>query len=239
MWTMGDVRGVRADLRDANLTGADLTGADLRDANLRDANLTANLTGANLTGANLTGANLTGANLRNANLRGADLRGANLTGANLTGANLTGAYLTGADLRDADLRDANLTGAYLMRANLTGAIYDCSTTGLSLACPESGSFEAWRKKDDHLVRMLIPAEAKRSSATTRKCRAEYVDVLEIIGPDGNMVTTVTSCFNGEIFCRYEVGKRTVADAWDDNRWNECSHGIHFFLTRHEAEMWKV
>jgi len=25
------------------------------------------------------------------------------------------------------------------------------------------------------------------------------------------------------------------DKWDDDRWNECSGGIHFFLTRAEAE----
>ena len=34
---------------------------------------------------------------------------------------------------------------------------------------------------------------------------------------------------------YEVGKEVVADSFDDDRWNECSHGIHFFITRNEAE----
>jgi hypothetical protein len=31
----------------------------------------------------------------------------------------------------------------------------------------------------------------------------------------------------------QIGR--VEDAFDENRWNECSHGIHFFITRKEAE----
>jgi len=34
---------------------------------------------------------------------------------------------------------------------------------------------------------------------------------------------------------YEVGKLTIPDGFDENRWEECSHGIHFFITRSEAE----
>lgn len=26
-----------------------------------------------------------------------------------------------------------------------------------------------------------------------------------------------------------------ADAWDEDRWNTCGHGIHFYITRLEAE----
>jgi len=89
LWLSEDAAGVRADLREADLTGVNLTRADLREANLIGANLReANLREADLIGANLTRANLTRANLREANLTGADLIGANLTRANLTGANL-------------------------------------------------------------------------------------------------------------------------------------------------------
>jgi hypothetical protein len=81
--------------------------------------------------------------------------------------------------------------------------------------------------------MLIPADARRSCATTRKYRAEYVRVLEI---DDGAVTRLEHC--GEFGTAvYEVGEITHADDWDEDRWNECSHGIHFFLTREEAEAW--
>ena len=91
-WFNGEDGGVRADLRDADLSDADLSRADLRDADLSDADLSR----ANLRGADLRDADLSDADLSDADLRGADLRRADLRGADLSGANL----------RDADLRRA-------------------------------------------------------------------------------------------------------------------------------------
>ena len=34
---------------------------------------------------------------------------------------------------------------------------------------------------------------------------------------------------------YEKGKKVKPDAWDGNPLVECSSGIHFFITRAEAE----
>ena len=33
---------------------------------------------------------------------------------------------------------------------------------------------------------------------------------------------------------YKVGEIVHSDSWDSDRWNECSHGIHFFMTRDEV-----
>nr|DAE41777.1 MAG TPA: hypothetical protein [Caudoviricetes sp.] len=33
---------------------------------------------------------------------------------------------------------------------------------------------------------------------------------------------------------YKVGEIVTVDDFDDNRWNECSTGIHFFINRQEA-----
>ena len=35
-------------------------------------------------------------------------------------------------------------------------------------------------------------------------------------------------------CVYTLGEVVYADSWDDNRWNECTHGIHFFIDRESA-----
>ncbi len=213
-------------LRDANLYRADLGGADLRWADLggtylRDANLyRADLSEAYLSEADLYGANLSGANLGGANLRGANLRGTDLSRADLRGA----------DLRGADLRGANLFGADLSGTNLSEALWDYTTIGTAPA-PE-GDLIGWGKKGGLLVKMLVPAAARRSCATTRKFRAEYVQVLEI----ESGVQRVEH-FSEHGAATYEVGQITRADEWDDDRWNECSHGIHFFLSRHEAERW--
>ena len=200
------------------LRGADLYGADLR--------------GADLSGTNLCGADLRGADLRGANLYCADLYGADLRGANLCGTNLYGADLRGADLRDANLYCADLRGANLYGANLRGAKYNENTAFFALACPEEGAFIGWKKVDNLLVKLLIPEDAQRSSATTRKCRASKAVVLEITGATGAPTLIVNHKYGHDTV--YEVGKEVLPDSWDDNRWNECSHGIHFFITKQEA-----
>lgn len=84
---------------------------------------------------------------------------------------------------------------------------------------------------------LIPEYAKRLSATSRKCRCDKAKVLEIQNLDGTIadVTKVGSDYD-ETFV-YEVGKIVSVDDFDEDRWNECSTGIHFFVNRQEAVNW--
>ena len=238
-----------ADLRDADLRGANLRDADLRDADLRDANLCdadlcdANLCGANLCGADLFGADLCDANLRDANLRDADLRGANLRDANLRdadlrGANLCDADLRGANLRDADLRGADLRGANLCDADLRGADLRganlCDAKGCYLSCPTEGSFIGWKKASGHIVKLRIPEDARRSSATGHKCRCDKAYVMEIQNMDGTKATEDTVRSDHDKNFVYTVGATVEVPDFDDNRWSECAPGIHFFIDRRAA-----
>ena len=248
----------RADLCGADLRGADLRGANLREADLRGTNLyhadlrEADLRGAYLYDADLCGADLRGADLRGADLCGADLRGAYLCEVNLRGANLREADLRGANLREADLRGANLYEADLCGADLRGAdlrgadlrgTENIPTYVCPLVCPEEGSFIGFKKAiifnsdipdDSHvIVKLKILENAKRSSATTRKCRCSEAEVISITSLNGNYsLTKAFSAFNPDFM--YEVGKIVAVDNFDENRWNECSTGIHFFITRDEA-----
>jgi hypothetical protein len=184
-------------------------------ANLRDAYLF----GAYLFGANLGGANLRGVDLRGADLGGTDLRDADLRDANLRDANLGGANLSGADLGGADLRDANLFGANL------GAFFNC---------PEKGEFTAWKKLSGGLIaELLIPADAGRTSSLVgRKNRAEFVIVVAIVS---NLGLKVTEGFSSHDGTKYTVGEIVRPDKYDPDIRVECTHGIHFFITRKEAE----
>ena len=139
--------------------------------------------------------------------------------ADLRDADLRGADLRGADLRDADLRDADLCGAD----------FNERTVSIQLQCPEEGSFIAYKKcVNDIIVKLFIPEDAKRSSATTRKCRASKAIVLEIYGAD-EAISQHDPTFI------YKKGETLEIQNFNDNRWEECSAGIHFFLTRIEAE----
>ena len=231
---------IGANLSDANLRGADLRGADLRDANLRRANLIdadlrrANLRGANLIGADLSGANLIGANLRRANLIDADLIDANLRRANLIDANLIGANLSDASLRGADLSGANLRGADLRGADLSGAKCIPDNVSATTSIVPDGDLVVYKQlANDSIATLKIPASARRSNATGRKCRAEYAEVLAIQDLDGNAKECGVSWYDNSFV--YRVGETVHPHEWCEDRWQECAGGIHFYLTRYEAE----
>ena len=185
---------------------------------------------ADLSYADLSYANLRGANLSGANLSYADLRGANLSGANLRDANLSGADLSCANLRDANLSYANLSGADLRDAK--------NVPYIPMVCPEEGKFIGWKKAEVEgeyvIVKLEIPASAKRSSAASRKCRCNKAKVLEIYNLDGTVAKErkCYSSYNNDFI--YEVGKTVKVDDFNEDRWNECSQGIHFFINRQEA-----
>ena len=179
-------------------------------------------------GANLRGADLCGADLRGSNLRCANLCDADLCDANLCGAYLRGANLRGANLCDADLRGANLYGADLRGANLRDA------KGCYLSCPTEGSFIGWKKASGHIVKLRIPEDARRSSATGHKCRCDKAYVMEIQNMDGTKATEDTVRSDHDKNFVYTVGATVEVPDFDDNRWNECAPGIHFFIDRREA-----
>ena len=199
--------------------GAYLCDADLRSADLRD---------ADLCGANLRSAYLCGANLCNANVRGADLCDADLRDADLCGANLRNADLCGVNLCSADLCGADLLGTNVRSADLCGA------KGCYLSCPTEGSFIGWKKASGHIVKLRIPEDARRSSATRDKCRCDRAYVMEIQNMDGTKATEDAVRSDHDQNFVYTVGATVEVPDFDDNRWNECASGIHFFIDRRAA-----
>ena len=222
-----------ADLGGADLGGADLGGADLRSANLSYADLGgANLRGANLSYADLGGADLRGANLSYADLGGADLRGADLSDADLGGADLRGANLRGANLSYADLGGVDLSGADLGGADLRGARFNENTAFFTTQCPTEGSFIAWKKvAGGIIVKLRVTESAKRSSATTLRCRCSEAEVLDIQDADGNSLDISAVASRHDKTFVYRKGEVVIVENFDEDRWSECSTGIHFFIDR--------
>ena len=219
-WLLGEGGGERANLRNANLRNANLCDADLCGADLRK---------ANLRNANLCGADLRNANLRNANLRNADLCDADLCGADLRNADLRNANLRNANLRNADLCDADLCGA----ENTDSVTWNIYTAFYPLQCPERGAYTAFKKAHGLIVELEIPADAMRSSATSRKCRASKARVISITDVSGNPAgDSVASDYDSNFV--YRVGEMVEVPDFDTDRWNECAPGIHHFITRAEA-----
>lgn len=127
--------------------------------------------------------------------------------------------------------------------------------------PEEGSFIGFKKVMDRneeyvIAKLLIPEDAKRSSGTTRKCRASKVKVLDMyyMNNKNKKCEEAYNAFHSycnycscncekcelnahDIFLKgtvYKIGKTIESDYFDENRWNKCTHGIHFLLTENEA-----
>ena len=77
-------------------------------------------------------------------------------------------------------------------------------------------------------------DARRCSATSRKCRCDKAKVLSITTPDGNETDITSIESNHDHSFIYTVGEVVEVPDFDDDRWNECSTGIHFFINRQEA-----
>ena len=151
--------------------------------------------------------------------------------ATLCDANLCDADLYGANLCGANLCDATLCGANLCDANLCGAE---NVPYIPYSCPDFGIFIGFKKANNHIVVLEIPEDAKRLSATGRKCRCNKAKVLEIQNIDGTASGLTEIKSDHDSYFIYRIGEIVSVDDFDEDRWNECSTGIHFFINRQEA-----
>ena len=234
MWLRDEEGGERADLSNDDLKCVDLSYTNLRATNLMGINLSdSNLYNADLTCADLRYANLTDADLTDVDLTCANLEGANLTDADLRNSNLEYTNLRCTDLTSANLENVDLWNANLINSKLVGIKTNMDTIGYNLACPEEGSFIGYKKASRYIVKLLILEDAKRSSATTSKCRCDKAKVLEIKDINtGELMNEITSTYDHNFV--YKVGEIVSVDDFDENRWNECSTGIHFFMNKENA-----
>ena len=210
------------DIEDCEDIGTSLRHADLRGAILRDVNLR----GADLCGTDLSYADLSGANLRGTDLYYADLRDAILRGADLSNADLIDANLCCADLNNANLSNANLSGANLCGANIRNT---------------KGSLIEYRKGkiltetiigykkciNDIIVTLEIPRGAIVFSINGNKCRTNKAKVIAIDGSD--------RAFSQYKYMSYYIGDEFTIYDFNCEYNQECAEGIHFFMTRKEAE----
>lgn len=157
----------------------------------------------------------------------------------------------------------DFVGACLETVTFVNCLSDVRTMGLHLVCPEKGEYTAFKKavvfiytkngknatsdvrnrkikgivkQVPVIIELRIPKDAKRSSATTRKCRASKAKVISITSIDGNThYKKAVARWNMTRLFVYEVDKTVVpTNGFDENRWNECAPGIHHFITRDEA-----
>ncbi len=253
----------------ANLIGADLSNANLSDAKLSDANLIyASLDNANLYGANLNNANLVNTNLNdailsnayliNAILAGADLRGASLICTNLHNANLVNANLNGAKLTGANLGYANLANAELFTTDLSDVILSgANLTDTKLICTKGALLEyregkiltediiGYKKcynnrRQGVIVTLSIPKGAIVFSINGNKCRTNKAKVIAIDNDTDRAFSTYRKdYYSPSKYLSYYVGDEITVYNFNCKYNVECGSGIHFFMTKEEAEFYII
>lgn len=225
-WLGGSMVARPLDVRGGDMSWMDFSGMDLRMANFSRTNCE----GARFEGAKLQGCNFQGANMHRATLKNADLRFSVLSRAFFAFVALDGCDLQGADMTGADLAGVDWTGAKI------GIDLESRYFMSKFNVTPEGDIIGWKRlREGKLAKLLIPAEARRSNGFTRRCRAEFATVLGIVDADGTPHDKGVSKRDANLV--YQQGMPVRADGWDEEWKNECSHGINFFITREEAEMY--
>lgn len=199
----------------------------------------------NLSGEDLSNLDFTLSSFQNTVLNGADFEdstvenalfdGCPLRGANFKNAKMVTASFRYCDMRECNIEGANLYGAVLEYAKLDGIVSDEDTQWFRLHCPESGAFLAYKKcVNDRMVQLLVPADAKRTSATLPSCRCNKAKVLTIKSFDFQENFDEAWSLVDENFI-YKKGEWVEVKDFNEDRWQDSTTGIHFWLTRAEAE----
>lgn len=104
---------------------------------------------------------------------------------------------------------------------------------MPFGCPSDGAFVGWKTVGDNLIKLEIPEDARRCSATSRKCRCDKAKVLSIwdMKKEVEVPEVINYAYSPTL---YKVGEMVYPDSFNEDRWNECSHGIHFFINKQDA-----
>lgn len=108
-----------------------------------------------------------------------------------------------------------------------------------LACPSEGAFIGWKVADridiaiPVLIKLMIPASAKRTSSYGAECRCDKAKVLKIMSLDGSENYDAACSIHDHTFI-YKIDEYVEEPQYDSNRSNICSSGIHFFIDKQAA-----
>lgn len=174
-------------------------------------------------------------NFENSSVENALFDGCPMKGANFKNARMVTASFRYCDMRGCNIEDANLFGAVLEFADLEGIVSNEGTQWFRLRCPEEGAFLGYKKcVNDRMVQLLIPADAKRTSATLPSCRCSKAKVLTIKTFDYTQNFDEAWSLVDENFV-YKKGEWVEVKNFNEDRWQDSTTGIHFWMSRAEAQ----
>lgn len=212
--------------------------AVLRKLDLSDVDLA----GEKLSHAIIHSVDFTGCNLEGTSFRYATLYATKFSNTNLSYANFERAIVGMCKFDNVNFDNAK---------GITERIFDScqmdnvkNVPHIPTVCPQHGSFIGYKKAYVFkllnpwcayrvLVTLEIPEDAKRSSEFSRKCGCDKAKVLKITDlSETNEYEECCSWYDSSFI--YRLGETVTVDNFDENWWNDCSAGIHFFIDKQEA-----
>ena len=197
-----------------------------------------------LEGMDFSRVDFSNSDFKNVNFRSCKFDNAKLQHTKFENCDLSGSSFAYADLFAADLRTCNLSGsnfdgadffaALLWEAKLDNLFVTDRTKFFRNYCPEEGYIFGYKKCfNERMVQLLIPKDAKRCSSTTNACRCDKARVVAITDVNKKESYKEAMSFVDPNFI-YRLGEMVYADSYNEDRWHDSSHGIHFWMTFEEA-----
>lgn len=235
-WLNADCEGwenMRADLSEANLSNIDFSGMNLRHINFYKATIQeTDFSQADIRFANFTKADLDFTCFNKANLYKTDFSEARFYHTQFVGANLCGV----------DFGETCLIGTDFTKSKIYNANFNNCNFGYDMTIKHAdGELTEYRRgkiltediigykkcQDDVIVTLKIPRGAIVFSINGVKCRTNKAKVIAIDG-----AKKAISYYRD---MSYYVGDEFTIYNFDCIYNHQCGEGIHFFMTREEAE----
>ena len=146
------------------------------------------------------------------------------------------------DFSNSTFTDCNMYTNAVRNCEFGRAKFERTHIDIGSHVPDTGSFTGWKKcvarypdgaVEYYIVKLTIPEDALRTNAGADKCRASKAIVEDVQDLTGNSVDKIVQSIYDSTFT-YEKGKTIEVDNFDENRFEECTFGIHFFLNRDNA-----
>lgn len=198
-----------------------------------------NLDGVDFSNVDLSWSEIVDTSMKNAKFEKSILDNVSCRNTDFSYSNFNGASLKATDFRTCKLDycqclSTDFAYSILLDASMEGIKIDKNTKHYSNECPEKGCFIGYKKCfNDLLVTLLIPSDARRSSGTNPACRCDKAKVIAITNLDGSGFYNEANSLVDENFI-YRLGQYSYADGFEENRWLDSSHGIHFWMSKEEA-----
>jgi hypothetical protein len=99
-------------------------------------------------------------------------------------------------------------------------------------CPATGDFTGWKKVECGVILELRIIGRRLGGRVGRKCRTDHA---RVVAAHSNLGCPEPFASYHNPNYTYTVGKDAISWLFDPDWRHECAPGIHFFMTRQEAE----